>query len=195
MLTIRIENKITQVITDIKSKIRCLFLFGNFNQVKFGRKVRLSGIISFGKDIYIRDHSQLRGRNVNIKDKVFIHENVLIRGAEYVIVGIGTTINRNTCILDKVKIGNYCSIGPNVVIAGSNHIFKNPQKTIKEQGSELKGISIEDDVWIGANATILDGVIIGKGSVIAAGSVVNKSFPPNSVIAGVPAKIIKERGV
>nr|WP_269851768.1 DapH/DapD/GlmU-related protein [Methanosarcina horonobensis] len=55
----------------------------------------------------------------------------------------------------------------------------------------VKKISIEDDVWIGTNATILPGVTIGKNSVIGAGAVVNKSIPPNSVVVGIPAKIIK----
>lgn len=56
-----------------------------------------------------------------------------------------------------------------------------------------KPVVIEDDVWIGANVTILKGVTIGRGSVVAAGAVVTKSFPPYSVIAGVPAKLLKMR--
>lgn len=54
-------------------------------------------------------------------------------------------------------------------------------------------VTIEDNVWIGANVTILPGVVVGRGSVIAAGSVVTKSVPPNSLVAGVPAKVIKEQ--
>lgn len=194
MLTIRIENKLIHSIERLKSRLRSFLLFGKSNKVRFGRKVKLSGQIKFGENISIRDYSNLRGKNITIDDDVFIHENVLIRGKEYISIGKGSTINRNTCILDKVKIGRYCSIAPNVVIVGSNHNFDDSTKKIKEQGTELKGIVIEDDVWIAANSTILDGVTLGKGSIVAAGAVVNKDVPPYSVVGGVPAKIIKSRG-
>ncbi|MEW1810249.1 DapH/DapD/GlmU-related protein [Pseudarthrobacter phenanthrenivorans] len=65
--------------------------------------------------------------------------------------------------------------------------------TIKEQGVAWNPIVIEDDCWIASGATILAGVTIGKGSVVAAGAVVTKSFGPNSVVAGVPAKMIGGR--
>lgn len=190
---IRIENKIFQTIINIKSKIRSLYLTGNPNKIKFGIKVRLTGNIEIGNNVYINDYSNIRGKNIKIENNVFIHENVLINSNELITIGEGTTINRNSLLLAKVKIGKYCSIAPNVVIVGANHIFKDTSKTIKSQGSELKGIIIEDDVWIAANSTILDGVHIGKGSVIAAGAVVNKNVPEYSIVGGVPAKVIKFR--
>src|SRR5690606_19855657 len=130
------------------------------NKVRFGKNVRLSGEITFGNKVSIQDYSCISGENIKIEDNVFIHENVLIRSNEYITIGENTTINRNCCILAKVKIGKDCSIAPNVIIVGANHLFKDSSATIKSQGVELKGIIIEDDVWIGANATILDGVII-----------------------------------
>jgi acetyltransferase-like isoleucine patch superfamily enzyme len=193
MLTIRIENKIKQILTIFISKFRSFLLFGNSNQIKFGQRVKLDGQIQLGFNIAIRDNSIIRGKNVKINNNVFIHENVLIRGKESLEIGEGTTINRNSCILDKVSIGKFCSIAPNVVIVGSNHLFSDPNITIKEQGSEIKGIIIEDDVWIGANSTILDDVTIGKGAVIAAGAVVNKDVAPYSIVGGIPAKLIKMR--
>lgn len=66
-------------------------------------------------------------------------------------------------------------------------------KLIKSQGNTIKGINIGDDVWIGANVSILDGVTIENGAVIAAGAVVNKDVPKYKVVGGVPAKIIGER--
>lgn len=135
------------------------------------------------------DNSDIRG-NVNIGNNVFIHENVLIRSMECSIsIGNNTTVNRNTNILAQVTIGSNVSIAPNVVIVGMNHVFSNLDDTIKSQGSTSKGIIIEDDVWIATNVSILDGITIGKGSVIAAGAVVNKDVPPYSVMAGVPAKL------
>ena len=93
----------------------------------------------------------------------------------------------------NVNLGNNCLIGPNVVLAGENHVFDNKFTIIQSQGICSIGIVIKDNVWIGANATILDGVTIGKGSVIAAGAVVNKNVAPYSVVGGVPAKLLKKR--
>ncbi|MNG32136.1 Virginiamycin A acetyltransferase [compost metagenome] len=78
-------------------------------------------------------------------------------------------------------------------MSAENHVFSDKTKPIKEQGIYRQGITIEDDCWIGSNVTILDGVTIGTGSVVAAGAVVTKDVPPYSVVGGVPAKIIKER--
>jgi acetyltransferase-like isoleucine patch superfamily enzyme len=64
---------------------------------------------------------------------------------------------------------------------------------MKDQGVIRKNIVVEDDCWIAANSIILAGITIGKGSVIAAGSVVTKDVPPYSVFAGIPAKLIQSR--
>lgn len=194
MQTIRIENKLVRIVELGRSKFRSLVLFGNPNKVIFGKKVRLEGNIRFGNNITIRDYSHIRGNaHVVVSDNVFIHENVLIRSKEGIQIGKNTTINRNVCILTKVSIGENCSIAPNVVIVGSIHHIEDASKTIKEQGTSSKGIVIEDDVWIAANATVLDGVRIGKGSVVGAGSVVTHSVEPYSIVAGSPAKLIRKR--
>lgn len=193
MLTIRIENKIIETLNSIKSGLRSLLLFGNPSRVKFGKGVRLAGQICLGENVRIWDYSKIRGRNISIEDNVFIHENVLIRSNEYIKIGKGTTINKNCTLLAKIIIGKDCSIAPNVVIVGSNHNHYDLEKTIKEQGIVMVGITIEDDVWISANATILDGVTIGRGSIIAAGAVVNKNVPPMTIVGGVPAHFIKSR--
>lgn len=93
--------------------------------------------------------------------------------------------------------------GPNPTIVTGDHRIDIPGKYIMDVTVEDKFVDgvnlydqpvvIEDDVWIGANVTILKGVTIGHGSVVAAGAIVTKSFPPYSVIGGVPAKLIKKR--
>ncbi len=135
----------------------------------------------------------------------------------------GIRIGSNTEILHgcylatyggQIEIGNNCSINPytilyghgkglkigdNVLIAGhcliipSNHIFNDKNTPINKQGETSKGIIIEDDVWIAAGCKVLDGVTIRKGTIVAAGSVVNKSTEPYSIVGGVPAKLIKYR--
>lgn len=103
---------------------------------------------------------------------------------------------------NKVIIGSYCSIAPNVwFLLGGEHnihtISTYPFKTLvfskgREAGSK-GNIIIEDDVWVGMNSTICSGVTIGKGVVVAANSVVTKDIPPYTIVAGVPARVIKER--
>jgi len=93
-----------------------------------------------------------------------------------------------------LKIGNGVRIAAHTVIIPSNHGFDDLTQPIFRQKSRSKGIVIEDDVWIGANCTILDGVRIAKGCVIGAGSVVGKSTEPFGIYGGVPARLIRMRG-
>ena len=90
-------------------------------------------------------------------------------------------------------IGNDVIFGPGVYLFSENHNFDNPDLPVSSQGETRKGVMIDDGVWIGTRAVILDGVKIGRNSIVAAGSVVNKDVPPYAIVAGVPAKIIKER--
>lgn len=92
-----------------------------------------------------------------------------------------------------LQIGNAVRIATQTVIVPGNHVFDDPHKQIRLQGIESRGITIEDDVWLGAGARILDGVTIKRGAVIAAGSVVTKDIPEFAVAGGVPARIIKSR--
>ncbi|MCH5158633.1 MAG: sugar O-acetyltransferase [Clostridiales bacterium] len=105
-------------------------------------------------------------------------------------VGKRVFINSGCCFQDQggIDIGDDVLIGQQVVIATLNHDL-NPEK----RGSMVpKNVKIGNKVWIGAHATILAGVTIGDGAVVAAGAVVTKNVPPNTVVAGVPAKVIKE---
>jgi len=97
-------------------------------------------------------------------------------------------------MLLKIKFGNDCLFGNNVTIWCRNHNFSSIDQPIREQGHSFKPVIIGHDVWIAAHSVILPGITIGDGSVVAAGSVVTKNIPPLSIVAGVPAKVMKKRG-
>lgn len=104
-----------------------------------------------------------------------------------------SNVHINTSVGGEIKIGDWCIIGPNVVMRTANHRYDNPELFIRQQGHVARDIHIEDDVWIGANAVILGDVHIGKGAIVGAGAVVTKDVPPMAVMGGIPAKIIKFR--
>lgn len=93
----------------------------------------------------------------------------------------------------KIVIGENVMFGPKCSLFAENHVFEDSDETIKSQGVAQKGITIEDDCWIGSNCIILDGVTIGKGSVIGAGSLITKDVPPKSVVVDKRDKQIKNR--
>ncbi|MBC8207258.1 MAG: acyltransferase [Kiritimatiellaeota bacterium] len=92
-----------------------------------------------------------------------------------------------------IEIGNNVMMGPRVNLMAENHNFERTDIAMKEQGVTRSFIKIEDDVWLGVGSTVLAGVTIGRGSIVAAGAVVTKDVPPFSIVGGVPAKIIKNR--
>jgi acetyltransferase-like isoleucine patch superfamily enzyme len=109
-----------------------------------------------------------------------------------VIIGNYTRIGLHNTIIGPVTIGNHVNLAQGITVTALNHNFEDLSKKIDEQGISTKPVTVEDDIWIGANAVILPGVTIGHHSVVAAGSVVTKDVPPHSLVAGVPAKIIKQ---
>ena len=108
-----------------------------------------------------------------------------------VIIGDHTRIGLHNTIIGPVDIGNHVNLAQGITVTALNHNFSDTNKRIDEQGVSTNQVTIEDDVWIGANAVILPGVTIGEHCVVAAGAVVTKDVPPHSLVAGVPAKVIK----
>ncbi|WP_336921878.1 acyltransferase [Aquipuribacter sp. SD81] len=93
-----------------------------------------------------------------------------------------------------VWIGDRVLMGQRVSIHSQNHAFDDLDRPIQAQGVTQAGVRIEDDCWLGSGSVILDGVTLGRGCVVSAGSVVTRSFPPGSVVAGVPARLLRTRG-
>ena len=129
------------------------------------------------------------GHHANIRENNIIGNNVSI-GTQSVIEH-HVTIEDNVRIHSQVFIPEFSIlkkgswIGPNVVITNASY----PISKLAKQN--LKGVIIEENAKIGANSTILPGIVIGKGALVGAGSVVTKDVPPNAVVVGNPAKIIK----
>ena len=109
-----------------------------------------------------------------------------------VIIGDHTRIGLHNTIIGPVTIGHHVNLAQGITVTALNHNFEDARKRIDEQGVSTKPVVIEDDIWIGANAVVLPGVTIGHHSVVAAGAVVTKDVAPHSLVAGVPAKIIKQ---
>lgn len=111
-------------------------------------------------------------------------------GVGDVVIGERTRVGLGSVIIGPVQIGNDVMIAQNVVVSGMNHDFRNISTPISLQKPIVRPIVVDDNVWIGANSVITAGVRIGKHSVVAAGSVVNKPVPQYCVVAGNPAKIM-----
>lgn len=134
--------------------------------------------------------------------RVRIPKGCSFAGIGNISVGNDVYFGADTRILTtraQLKIGSYVMFGPGVTIVTGDHRTDVLGKYMVQITDADKlpendmDVVIEDDVWIGANATILKGVTIGRGSVIAANSLVTKSCPPYSVVGGVPAKVLKAR--
>lgn len=174
-----------------------------------GKKVDLThkNHIKCGKNVKFEDYSEIHGLSkygINLGNNVTIGRYTEIRPSSYYGVGkigYGIEIGDNSSIgpngfvgcSGKIIIGKNVMIGPKVSFFAENHNFKEKHRTIKEQGVFNKGIQVEDDCWIGSNVVILDGVTIGRGSVIGAGTLVNKDIPPESIVYDHRQKIRKER--
>ena len=126
------------------------------------------------------------GKNVNIESNATFSSKVTLE--DYSGIGINAKIY-GTC-----HIGRYVMMGTDVTIITRNHRFDRTDIPMMEQGfEEERPVYIGNDVWIGDRVLILPGVHIGDGSIIAAGSVVTKDVPPYSIVAGVPARKIRDR--
>jgi len=113
-------------------------------------------------------------------------------GVGDVIIGNETRVGMGNVVIGPVNVGNHVILAQNIVISGLNHCYEDINLPISKQSVTTALITIEDECWIGANAVITAGVMLGKHSVIAAGSVVTKNIPPYSVAVGNPARVIKQ---
>lgn len=159
-----------------------------------------------GNDVTIGDFSYLNclsNRGVEIGSHTSIDRNLWLScggdtgsGEGFFEIGDYSYIGCNAVIGaggGGIKIGKNVLVGQSVNMHSERHNFEDVDSPIRSQGISYNGIVIEDNVWIGSKATILDGVIIGTGSIIGAGAVVTKSIPAYSIAVGIPAKVVESR--
>ena len=202
--SILIELLFTKFSDWVRGK-RFVFLFKMWPTLFVGRGVRFSGIskIEFGNWVKIGSFckvSSLGENGVRIGNNSGIGDySSIVVSTSYNDIGKGILIGNNVGIGEYAYLGGAggltidddCIIGQYFSCHPENHKYKLRVLPIRLQGTTREGIHIKKNCWIGSKVTVLDGVVIGEGCVVAAGSVVTKSVPPFSVIGGVPAKILK----
>ena len=199
-----VELLVTKIMSLLRG-FRVSFFIGSFSKIYLGKSVKIQHTknIVFGDNVIIGDYAMLSALG---KGPLSIGNNVNVGAFSRVIISTSyNDIGEFITIGDNVGFGEFAylggagglSIGKNTIIGQyfsahpENHIFTNSKSLIRHQGVTRTGIMIGENCWIGSKVTILDGVTIGDNCVIAAGAVVNSSFPDNVVIGGVPAVTLK----
>jgi acetyltransferase-like isoleucine patch superfamily enzyme len=168
-------------------------------RLRFASRIRLGHGSYLDEGVYV--HACPSGVTVGPRTLV-MHGAVLhvynFRGLPHAGIRIGADglIGEYTVIRGQggVTVGDRVYTSPHTQIIAVNHVFDDPTRPFIEQGITAEGITIEDDVWLGSGAVVTDGVTIGRGAVVAAGAVVTADVPPQTVVAGVPARVVRSIG-
>jgi acetyltransferase-like isoleucine patch superfamily enzyme len=152
--------------------------------------------IKRGKGSIIKRKARLDlipSKKFSIGYRTIIEDYTIINnGMGDIIIGDRCAVTSRVKLVGPVTLGNLVTIGSGAQITGLTHNFEDVTRPIKEQGVSANLTVVEDDVWIGGNSVIIQGLRIGTHSIIASGSVVTRDVPPYSVVAGNPAKVIKQ---
>lgn len=176
-----------------------VFFCGKRVKIKCPGKMVIGSGVSFKDGVSI---DALSTDGVKIGNNVAIGENSIIMCSGSISeIGKGLKIGDNTGIANNcffgaaggIEIGSDVAMGQNVRFHAENHEFSDPDKLIKEQGVNHKGIKVGNNCWIGAGTVFLDGAEIGDGCVVGANTVINRKFKDNVIIVGVPGRVIKNR--
>lgn len=197
------------IISVLRGMIKSIYCFKSNGFTAVAKNVSFIGPkknLILGRNCKIEEDVLIHTISVNkiiLGDNVTICKGVQIRPTSYYSGNVGwglkmgnsSSIGANSYIgcAGKIEVGDNVMMGPSVNIIAENHNYERTDVPMNLQGVNNQGIEIEDDVWIGTRVTILDGVHIGRGAIIAAGSVVNKNVEAYSIVGGVPAKLIKLR--
>jgi acetyltransferase-like isoleucine patch superfamily enzyme len=166
-------------------------------------RLRFADLIHLGRGCYIDENVYIHAcpNGVEIGANTFVMHGAVLHVYNFrnlpnsgIKIGRDSLIGEYTIIRGQggVRIGDRVYTSPMTQLIAVNHVFEDPQRPFIEQGITAQGIVVEDDVWLGANTVITDGVRIGKGAVVAAGAVVTQDVPPHTIVGGVPARVIRE---
>ncbi len=166
-------------------------------------RLRFANMIHLGRGCYIDERVYIHAcpAGVEIGANTFVMHGAVLHVYNFrnmpnsgIKIGRDSLIGEYTIIRGQggVQIGDRVYTSPMTQLIAVNHVVDDPQRPFVEQGITAQGIIVEDDVWLGANAVITDGVRIGKGAVVAAGAVVTQDVPPHTIVGGIPARVIRK---
>jgi len=170
--------------------------------IEAGVRIRYANHVHLGRGVYLDQgvylHAMPDGITIG-EDTIVMHGAVLhvynFRDLPHAHIRIGerSLIGEYSVIRGQggVQIGDRVYTSPHTQILAVDHVFEDPVTPFVDQGITAQGITVEDDVWIGAGAIVTDGVRIGKGAVVAAGAVVTKDVQSYSLVGGVPARVLR----
>lgn len=174
--------------------------FGDRVVLRHPKRIHLGDRVVIGEGCVLDARHDDEDRVISLDDDVILSVNVMISCKNgHVLVGSNTGLSAHTIVHATngcpVEVGRDVIVGPQCYLAGGgNYHFDRTDIPIREQGIRLDGgVVIEDDVWLGAKTTVLDGVTMHTGSIAGAGAVVTQSVPARAICAGVPAKVLRQR--
>lgn len=184
---------------ELKFKCKYNRFLRKFKRLKLGSEEwhemqnRVSMLSATTNDCKIRSAFYEITMGENCKGAFYCLQGVTLNFPKRIKIGYNLFLNRGVNIVARadIEIGDNVIIGPHTVINSGSHNYAGRDKLIRDQGHKKLPIVIQNNVFIGGNVFVLPGVTIGEGAVVGAGSVVTKSVEPYTVVAGVPAKVIK----
>ena len=162
---------------------------GEERERQLERQQRLGGTLSLADDVYVAESAAVYCDELRMGERSYIAAHAYVTG--HITLGADTTINPFSAVRGRVTVGDGVRIGAHTSLLAFNHGTAPGEPIFRQRHTSL-GITIGDDVWIGSNVTVLDGVTIGPHSIIGAGAVVTKDVPANTIAAGNPAKPIAD---
>jgi acetyltransferase-like isoleucine patch superfamily enzyme len=190
----------------VRGAVKCLILQQRIGFVFMapGSNLRNAARIRFGKGVTLERGVIIDGLSrdgIELGDNVMIGPYSVIRAGMLSNLGAGVRMGNNSAMdayssigaAGPVTIGENVIMGQHIAFHAENHNYVRVDIPIKHQGTRRKGIVIEDDCWVGSNTIFLDGAQVGRGCVIAAGSLVRGEIPPYSIVVGAPARVLRSR--
>lgn len=154
----------------------------------------VSRVGSIGENVsFMKDVTIVTPENLHIGDNVMFNVGVHIQANSEVSIGNQSHFAPFCVLYGPLEVGDKCAVAAHTVFASIGHTYDQPDVPFVDLPARAGKIVLEDNVWIGANATIIAGVRIGTGSIVGAGAVVTHDVEPYSVVGGVPARLIRMR--